>query len=78
MSDKIAYARHGDTAVLTVKNPPVNALSQAVRQGLWDAMDRAEADTGVRAVLIVGEGRAFFCRGRHQGVRQSTARPAPA
>lgn len=60
MSDKIAYSRHGDIAVLTVQNPPVNALSQAVRQGLWDGMDRAEADTGVRAVLIVGEGRAFF------------------
>ncbi len=60
MSDKIAYARHGDVAVLTVKNPPVNALSQAVRQGLWDGMDRAEADAGVRAVVIVGEGRAFF------------------
>ncbi|WP_299283918.1 3-hydroxyacyl-CoA dehydrogenase NAD-binding domain-containing protein [uncultured Tateyamaria sp.] len=60
MSDKIAYARHDDVAVLTVQNPPVNALSQAVRQGLWDMMDRAEADTGVRAVLIVGEGRAFF------------------
>ena len=60
MSDKIAYSRHGNIAVLTVQNPPVNALSQAVRQGLWDGMDRAEADTGVRAVLIVGEGRAFF------------------
>lgn len=60
MSDKIAYSRHGDIAVLTVKNPPVNALSQLVRQGLWDGMDKAEADAGVRAVLIVGEGRAFF------------------
>ncbi|MEO0938269.1 MAG: 3-hydroxyacyl-CoA dehydrogenase NAD-binding domain-containing protein [Pseudomonadota bacterium] len=60
MSDKIAYSRHGDIAVLTVNNPPVNALSQAVRQGLWDDMDRAEVDEGVRAVLIVGEGRAFF------------------
>ncbi|WP_223424838.1 3-hydroxyacyl-CoA dehydrogenase NAD-binding domain-containing protein [Tateyamaria pelophila] len=60
MNDKIAYSRHGDIAVLTVQNPPVNALSQAVRQGLWDGMDRAEADDGVRAVLIVGEGRAFF------------------
>ena len=60
MTDKIAYSRHGDIAILTVKNPPVNALSHAVRQGLWDGMDRAEADAGVRAVLIVGEGRAFF------------------
>ena len=60
MSDKIAYSRHGDIAILTVQNPPVNALSHAVRQGLWDRMDQAEADEGVRAVLIVGEGRAFF------------------
>ena len=60
MSDKIGYDRIGDIAVLTVRNPPVNALSTAVRQGLWDRMDQAEADDGVRAALIVGEGRAFF------------------
>ena len=60
MSDKISYSRHGDIAVLTVQNPPVNALSQAVRQGLLDGIERAERDAGVRAVLIVGEGRAFF------------------
>ncbi|MFT5784883.1 MAG: 3-hydroxyacyl-CoA dehydrogenase [Ascidiaceihabitans sp.] len=60
MSDKIAYARHGDIAVLTIQNPPVNALSQAVRQGLMERMEQAEADDGVRAVLIVGQGRAFI------------------
>ncbi|NNE53979.1 MAG: 3-hydroxyacyl-CoA dehydrogenase [Sulfitobacter sp.] len=60
MSDKVAYERKGDVAVVRIQNPPVNALSQAVRQGLWDAMDRAEADEGVRAVVIVGEGRAFI------------------
>lgn len=60
MSDKIAYSRHGDIAVLTVNNPPVNALSQAVRQGLVEGVAHAEADEGVRAVVIVGEGRAFF------------------
>ena len=60
MSDKIAYARHGDIAVLSIQNPPVNALSQAVRQGLMEQMDQAEADDGVRAVLIVGQGRAFI------------------
>jgi|TARA_B110000908_G_scaffold117443_1_gene137630 3-hydroxyacyl-CoA dehydrogenase len=60
VSDKIAYARHGDIAVLSIHNPPVNALSQAVRQGLMERMDQAEADDGVRAVLIVGQGRAFI------------------
>lgn len=60
MSDKIAYERHGDVAVLKVQNPPVNALSHAVREGLWKGVERAEQDEGVRAVLIVGEGNAFF------------------
>ena len=60
MSIKIAYDRVDSIAVLTVQNPPVNALSQAVRQGLMEAMDKAEADKGVEAVLIVGEGRAFI------------------
>lgn len=60
MTDKIAYSRHDDIAVLRIQNPPVNALSHDVRQGLADAMDRAEAEEGVRAVLLVGEGRAFI------------------
>ena len=60
MSDPITYTRHDDIAALRINNPPVNALSQAVRQGLSDGMDRAEADEGVKAVLIVGEGRAFI------------------
>ncbi len=58
--DKIAYERRGDIAVLRIQNPPVNALSHLVRLGLLEQMDRAEADTDVRAVLIVGQGRAFI------------------
>ena len=60
MSDPIGYSVQGPVAVLRIQNPPVNALSQAVRQGLWDAMDRAEADADIKAVLIVGDGRAFI------------------
>lgn len=60
MTSPVSYARHNDIAVLRIDNPPVNALSHAVRQGISDAMDQAEADPGVRAVLIVGEGRAFI------------------
>ncbi len=60
MSDKVAYSVHSSIAVVRIQNPPVNALSQAVRQGLSDAMGRAEADDAVKAVLIVGDGRAFI------------------
>ena len=57
MSDKINYTRKGDIAVLRIQNPPVNALSHAVREGLVAGIAQAEADAGVKAVVIVGEGR---------------------
>jgi 3-hydroxyacyl-CoA dehydrogenase len=46
--------------VVTVDNPPVNALSAAVRQGLLAAIEAAEADASVRALLLVGRGRGFI------------------
>ena len=55
MSDAIAYERVGDIAVLKAQNPPVNALGYDVRVGLVEGLARAEADEGVRAVLIYAE-----------------------
>ncbi|MFN9474268.1 3-hydroxyacyl-CoA dehydrogenase NAD-binding domain-containing protein [Acidovorax sp.] len=46
--------------LVSVDNPPVNALGAAVRQGLMAAIAQAEADAGIQALLIVGEGRAFI------------------
>ncbi len=60
MSDVVAYERQGEIALITVQNPPVNALSLAVRQGLLDRIEEAEADDGVRAIVILGEGRVFI------------------
>ncbi len=59
MSEAIQYELVGDIAVLAANNPPVNALGQAVRQGLIDGIERAEQD-GAKAVLVYGEGRTFF------------------
>ncbi|CAG2131564.1 3-hydroxyacyl-CoA dehydrogenase NAD-binding domain-containing protein [Cupriavidus numazuensis] len=56
----VRTARHGDVQVISICNPPVNALGVAVRQGLKQAIEQAEADAGVRAVLVVGEGKAFI------------------
>ena len=50
----------GEVLVVTVNNPPVNALGQAVRAGLLAAVEQAAADAAVKAVLIVGEGTAFI------------------
>jgi len=46
-------------AVVTITNPPVNVLSTAVRRGLKEAIETADADAGVKAILIVGNGGNF-------------------
>ncbi|MGR3487146.1 MULTISPECIES: 3-hydroxyacyl-CoA dehydrogenase NAD-binding domain-containing protein [Paracoccaceae] len=55
----VAYERKGDIAVLKAQNPPVNALGQAVRQGLIEGIAKAE-DEGAKAVLIYGDGTTYF------------------
>jgi 3-hydroxyacyl-CoA dehydrogenase len=52
--------RRGRVAVLTVNNPPVNALSHGVRQGLRDGLKAAGADSAVGAIVIVCGGRTFI------------------
>jgi 3-hydroxyacyl-CoA dehydrogenase len=56
---QVSYTRHGDIAVATVNNPPVNALSLSVRQGLMRAIEASRADAGVRALVIIGSGTTF-------------------
>jgi 3-hydroxyacyl-CoA dehydrogenase len=52
--------RRGRVAVLTVNNPPVNALSQHVRQGLREGVTQAIADSAAGAIVIVCAGRTFI------------------
>ena len=56
-SQSVDLDRRGRVAVLTVNNPPVNALSQHVRQGLRDGLKQAAADGGVAAIVITCAGR---------------------
>src|SRR3954452_16039516 len=56
----VSTRKHGDVLIVLSNNPPVNALSTAVRQGLVDAIAEAEADESVNAVVIVCEGQTFF------------------
>jgi 3-hydroxyacyl-CoA dehydrogenase len=56
----ISTTRHGDVLIVTSNNPPVNALGAAVRQGLVAAIEEAEADDAVKAVVIACEGQTFF------------------
>ena len=52
--------RDGEVAVVTVDNPPVNALKHEVRAGLAEALGQARDDGAVKAVVIACAGRTFF------------------
>jgi len=59
MSDAVLIERHGSILVLSLNNPPVNGLGLALRTGISEALDQAEADDAVTAVVIKGAGRMF-------------------
>ena len=50
----------GEVAVVTIDSPPVNALSQAVRDGLKRGVEAAEANGAVKAIVIICAGRTFI------------------
>ena len=56
----ISTRKYGPVLLILSNNPPVNALSTAVRQGLVAAIEEAESDDSVKAVVIACEGQTFF------------------
>jgi 3-hydroxyacyl-CoA dehydrogenase len=59
MTQPIAYNLDGDVAVLTLDNPPVNALGQTLRAAILASVQRAEADSAVRAIVLAAGGKLF-------------------
>ena len=53
------YELHGNVAVVTLDNPPVNGLGHATRSGIAAEIERANADPAVDIVVLIGAGRAF-------------------
>jgi 3-hydroxyacyl-CoA dehydrogenase len=56
---ELHFEQRGPVAVLTINNPPVNALGQVMRGLIRDAIARLEADSSVRAVVLTGAGKMF-------------------
>ena len=59
MPDVVTSAKHGRVAVITIDNPPANALSFAVTKGLAAAIAAADADPDIVAMVVTGAGRMF-------------------
>ena len=53
------YQLHGDVALITLNNPPVNGLGYATRVAAMEALAQALADAAVQAIVITGAGKAF-------------------
>ncbi len=53
------YQVHGDVAVITLDNPPVNGLGYLTRVAFTQGLQRAEEDPAVRAIVLTGAGKAF-------------------
>jgi 3-hydroxyacyl-CoA dehydrogenase len=60
MSEIVSWSREGAIALITIDNPPVNALGNAVRTGLLEAVWQAAGDAAVRAIVILCAGRTFI------------------
>src|SRR5574337_1441370 len=78
LADAVRCERIGAVMVVTVHNPPVNALSVAVRRGLCSAIEEAQADPAVRGVLLLGEGRGFIAGADIREFGQAPQPPALA
>ena len=53
------YQVHGDVAVITLNNPPVNGLGLSTRQAITAGLEKAENDAAVKAIVLTGAGKAF-------------------
>src|SRR6266478_4891177 len=56
----VRFEKVDGIGVITVDNPPVNALSTGVPEGIISAVDRGNADLAVKAMVLIGAGRSFI------------------
>jgi 3-hydroxyacyl-CoA dehydrogenase len=59
MSDLVQFTKDNGIAVITINNPPVNALSPGVPEGISESVDRINKDPEIKAAVLIGGGRTF-------------------
>jgi 3-hydroxyacyl-CoA dehydrogenase len=60
MSDLVTYSVQDGVAVITINNPPVNALGPGVPEGILDGIEKAKLEEGVSAIVLIGSGKTFI------------------
>jgi 3-hydroxyacyl-CoA dehydrogenase len=66
--------RQGDVGVITVSYPPVNALGPGVAEGIITALNQANQDPAIRAMVLIGAGRSFIAGADIRGFGTSRKR----
>jgi 3-hydroxyacyl-CoA dehydrogenase len=59
MSDLVQLTKDNGIAIITINNPPVNALSPGVPEGIAAAIEQIDKDDSVKAVVLIGGGKTF-------------------
>src|SRR5437762_8710514 len=59
MEQLVTYSKRDEIGVIAINNPPVNALSSGVLEGIQAALAVLERDAEVRAIIMIGRGRTF-------------------
>src|SRR6202040_3419387 len=60
MNELVLTSKDGEIGILTVNNPPVNALSPGVPEGIAAGVEQFEKDDAVKAIVLIGGGRTFI------------------
>src|SRR5580700_2698410 len=76
MSQPVTLSARDGIAVITLDNPPVNALSPGVPEGILAALDTAERDGSVRSIVVIGGGRTFIAGADIKELEEAARNPA--
>jgi len=73
MSNLVDYSKKGAIGVITINNPPVNALSPGVAEGIYESLLQGMKDPDVKAMILTGGGRSFIAGAdiKHLGEKKS-------
>lgn len=77
MNNLVRVAKDDDVAVVTIDNPPVNALSPGVPQAIEAAIDEMNADPAIKAAVIIGAGHTFIAGADIKEFGKMTSGAAP-
>src|ERR1051325_12121096 len=73
MSDLVQLSKDNDIAIIMINNPPVNALSPGVPEGISEAIEQVDKDPSVKVAVVIGAGKTFVAGADIKGFGKMTS-----